>query len=142
MVEAASAYIDAAREEAERRGHAHVVRFVHADFVEASAQLPSASVVTLDRVVCCYPSCSELVGAALEHAERCLALSYPRDVWYVHLGMMLENGLRRLTGNSFRTFVHPVTQIEATIMRGGFRLTSRRKTPMWSADVYVRFAPR
>ena len=79
-----------------------------------------------------------LPRAALAHAERCLALSYPRDVWYVRLGMMVENGQRRLTGNSFRTFVHPVPPIEAMIVRGGFRLSSRRQTPMWSADVYVR----
>jgi len=112
--------------------------FVHADFVEASSHLPSASIVTLDRVVCCYPSCEQLLAASVEHAERCLAVSYPRDVWYVRLGMMLENGQRRLTRNSFRTFVHPAAQIEATIKRSGFRLTSRRETWMWSADVYVR----
>jgi hypothetical protein len=46
--------------------------------------------VALDRVVCCYPSWERLLDAALGHAERCLALSYPRDAWYVRLGMTLE----------------------------------------------------
>ena len=137
-VDASTPYLDAARGEADRRGRADAIRFIHADFVEASSHLPSASIVTLDRVVCCYPSCEQLLVAAVGHAERCLAMSYPRDVWYVRLGMMLENGHRRLKRNSFRTFVHPVAQIEATIKRARFSLASRRKTWIWCADVYVR----
>ena len=137
-VDASTAYVGAAREEAEQRGRADAIRFVHADFVEASSQLPSARIVTLDRVVCCYPSCERLLSAAIGHAERCLALSFPRDVWYVRLGMMLENGQRRLARNSFRTFVHPIAKIEETIRRAGFKLSSRRETWIWSADVYVR----
>ena len=58
-VDASTAYIDVARDEARRQGLAAAIRFVHADFVEAASQLPSASIVTLDRVVCCYPSCEE-----------------------------------------------------------------------------------
>jgi SAM-dependent methyltransferase len=68
-----------ARQEAERLGRTDAVEFIHADFVSVSSQLPPASLVTLDRVVCCYPSYEGLLNAALTHAERCLALSYPRD---------------------------------------------------------------
>jgi len=137
-VDASTAYVGAAREEAVRRGRAEAIQFLQADFVDAASQLPSAAVVTLDRVVCCYPSYEQLLGAALGHAERCLALSYPRDAWYVRLGMAIENGLRWLTRNDFRTFLHPVTSIEETISRAGFRLVSRRETWVWSADVYAR----
>ena len=55
-VDASTAYVGAARDEAVRRGRTDAIQFVHADFVETASQLPSASVVTLDRVVCCYPS--------------------------------------------------------------------------------------
>jgi SAM-dependent methyltransferase len=137
-IDASAAYIDAAREQAAQRGRTDVIQFVHADFVNAASQLPSAGIVTLDRVVCCYPSCQQLLGAALARAERCLALSYPREVWYVQVGMALENGLRRLSRNSFRTFLHSAAMIEETISRAGFTLSSRRETWMWSADVYVR----
>jgi SAM-dependent methyltransferase len=137
-VDASTAYVGAAREEAVRRGRAEAIQFLQADFVDAASQLPSAAVVTLDRVVCCYPSYEQLLGAALGHAERCLALSYPRDAWYVRLGMAIENGLRWLSRNDFRTFFHPVASIEETIRRAGFRLVSRRETWVWSADVYVR----
>jgi SAM-dependent methyltransferase len=137
-VDASAAYINAARDEATRRGHSDAIRFVHADFVVAASELPSASVVTLDRVVCCYPSCTHLLDAAVARAERCLAISYPRDVWYVRAAMAVENGQRRLARNAFRTFVHPVAEIQDTIRRAGLRLSSRQESWIWSADVYVR----
>ena len=55
-VDASSAYNAVARQEAARLGRADAVRFVHADFVSVAPELPAATVVTLDRVVCCYPS--------------------------------------------------------------------------------------
>jgi SAM-dependent methyltransferase len=137
-VDASTAYVDVAREEAGRRGQTDAIQFVHADFVERASQLPSAHVVALDRVVCCYPSWERPLDAALGHAERCLALSYPRDMWYVRLGMTLENGQRWLARNSFRTFVHPIPKIKETIRRAGFGLSSRRETWIWSVDVYLR----
>ena len=41
------------------------------------SRFPSASIVTLNvlHLVCCSPSCIELLEAAVEHTERCLALS-------------------------------------------------------------------
>jgi SAM-dependent methyltransferase len=137
-VDASAAYISAARQESERLGRARAVQFVHADFVSAASHLPAAAVVTLDRVVCCYPLYEPLLAAALGHAERCLALSYPRDVWYVRVAVMLENAQRRLAHNTFRTVVHPARHIERLIRAAGFELSSRRRTWMWSADVYVR----
>jgi SAM-dependent methyltransferase len=137
-VDASSAYIAAATEEAERRHRAHEIRFVHGDFVEVASTLPSANVVTLDRVVCCYPSADMLMTEALAHAAQCLALSYPRDVWYVRAGILLENGGRWFKGNAFRTFVHSSGWMERQIREAGFELVSRRATWMWCADVYVR----
>jgi SAM-dependent methyltransferase len=137
-VDASSAYTDAARQEAQRRGRADAIQFVHADFVSMASRLPTADVVTLDRVVCCYPACAPLLDAALRHTGHCFALSYPRDVWYVRLGVLLENVQRRLARNPFRTLVHPVHEMKRLIEGAGFELRSRRETWMWSADTYVR----
>ena len=137
-VDASSAYNGVARQEAERLGRTDVVRFVHADFVSVAYALPAATLVTLDRVVCCYPSYEALLNAALHHAEQCLALSYPRDVWFVRLGVMLENAQRRLKKNAFRTFVHPAARMEEAIRSAGFELSTRRETWMWSVDIYLR----
>jgi len=81
------------------------------------------------------------LDAALRHTDRCLAFSYPRDVWYVRLGVKLENVQRGLAKNPFRTFVHPVFRMEQMIRAAGFSLSSRRETWMWSVDVYTRGDP-
>jgi hypothetical protein len=106
--------------------------------VSIASELPAATLVTLDRVVCCDPSYEPLLNAALRHADQCFALSYPRDVWYVWLGVALENGQRRLRKTSFRTFVHPVAKMEQMIRQAGFELSSRGETWMWPVDVYTR----
>jgi hypothetical protein len=100
-VDASSAYVAAAKEEAGRRDVADAVQFVHGDFVTIASQVQAATVVTLDRVVCCYRSFALLLQGALRHAERYIALSYPRDVWFVRAGVALETADDSLRGILF-----------------------------------------
>ncbi|MBI4485388.1 MAG: methyltransferase domain-containing protein [Acidobacteria bacterium] len=137
VVEASSAYLDAAAAEAKRRGQASSVRFMPGDFVGIADSVSTASVVTLDRVVCCYPDYEPLLKQSLERADRALALSYPRDRWYVRAAMGLENALRSRKP-AFRPFVHPVSRIRGIIESAGFELVSRDTTPIWSVDVYAK----
>jgi len=138
MVDASSAYLAAGAEEAARRGRTESVQFVHGDFLTVAAQLPRAAVVTLDRVICCYPSYESLLEKALQSAEHGFAVSYPRDRWYVRAGVWFENTMRRRRANPFRTFVHSPSEMERLIERAGFALASRRQTVAWSADVFVK----
>jgi magnesium-protoporphyrin O-methyltransferase len=101
-------------------------------------QLPLATTVTLDRVICCYPSFELLLEASLRHTDRCFAFSYPRDTWYVRLAIAIDNGVRRIRGKAFRTFVHPADRMRGVIARAGFRWAASRRNLQWSADVYVR----
>jgi magnesium-protoporphyrin O-methyltransferase len=89
-------------------------------------------------VVCCYPHVEPLLGRAIEHASRALALSYPRGYWFARTAMGADNLTRRFKGNSFRTFVHAPTLMERLIRGAGFTLASRRRTWIWSIDVFVR----
>jgi magnesium-protoporphyrin O-methyltransferase len=142
VVEASAAYLAAASEETTRRGRSAVVHFVHGDYVAIGPQVPGAAVVTLDRVVCCYPLFEPLLEQAAHHAEVSIALSYPRDRWFVRLGLSFENLMRRARGNGFRTFLHAPPAMQQVLERGGFELVSRRSTPAWSADVFVRQSHR
>ncbi len=62
-VDASSSYLDAGAREATRRRKTGSIEFVHGDFVDVAATLPNADVVTLDRVVCCYPHVEPLLAA-------------------------------------------------------------------------------
>jgi len=137
-VDASPAYIAAASREAARRHRLDAIQFMRADFLEAAPRIPSAALVTLDRVVCCYPAAEPLLTEALQHAERRFAFSYPRDLWFVRVWNALLNSKRRLTGRSFRTHIHSASQMTKVITDAGFALVSRRGTWAWSVDVYTR----
>jgi tRNA1(Val) A37 N6-methylase TrmN6 len=136
MVEASSGYLDAATAEAARRGRSVSIRFVHADFVSDGPELPTAAIVTLDRVICYYPFYEPFLEEALRHAERAFALSYPRGRWYVRAVTWIANA-KRGTG-ALRRFVHPPNRMERLIREAGFQLASRTHTWMWTADVFLR----
>jgi SAM-dependent methyltransferase len=138
VVDASPAYLAAASEEAARRGRTASTEFVQGDFLVVASQLASSTVVTLDRVVCCYPLYEPLLQQALQLADHGFAFSYPRDRWFVRLGIWLENALRRRRGTPFRTFVHPPLEMTRMIERAGFTLERRRRTLSWSSDVFVK----
>ncbi len=135
-VDLSSAYVAAASAEAARRGRTDSVRFVHGDFVGIAGQLLAADIVTLDRVICCYPEYERLLNESVRHADYHFALSYPRDVWYVRTWVGVENLARQLRRNPFRTFVHSASAMEHVILRAGLELVSRSCTRSWCADVY------
>ncbi len=137
-VDASPAYVAAASREAARRGRSEAVQFVTGDFLDKAADVATAAIVTLDRVVCCYPAYESLLTASLQHAERYFAFSYPRDAWYVRAWNTARNATRRLTGNPFRTFIHSARQMEGMISEAGFARVIRQRTWTWSADVYIR----
>jgi SAM-dependent methyltransferase len=136
-VDMSEAYLAVASEEASRQNLPGAIRFVHGDFVAVAPQLAPADLVTLDRVVCCYPDDRALIDESLRHARRTSALSYPRDAWHVKLVVSVENLVRRVRGNPFRTFVHSAAEMQRRIEDAGFRLASRSSTIAWRADVYT-----
>ena len=138
QVDVSPAYIEAARDEVARRGHADRVRFVHGDFVQVAPTLPEMDVVTLDRVICCYPDMEALVGAASAKAHRLLGAVYPRDVWWVRLGVRGANLLMRLRRSAFRVFVHPPAAIDEVIHQHGLDRRSFRRTVAWEVVTYAR----
>jgi cyclopropane fatty-acyl-phospholipid synthase-like methyltransferase len=137
-VDAAEACIVAGRNEAVRRGQADRVSFTHGDFVTIARQIPAASLVVMDRVVCCYPAYEPLLNEALGHAGEAFAWSYPRDRWFIRAALTLENALRQLRSNPFRAFVHPVAEMQRMVRQAGFELVERQQTAKWATEVYRR----
>jgi len=137
-VDASSAYLKEAKAEAARRAHTEQVQFIHADFTDVAADLPPADVVTLDRVVCCYPDFRSLLKAAAKHGRKAVVLTYPRETWYVRIGLAMANFLQQLRKDPFRGFMHPVAQIEALFKSEGFVQTSVRRLFVWEMALYQR----
>ena len=138
QVEASSAYVETARQESERRGHAARVEFAHGDFLSVAAGLPAVDLVTLDRVVCCYPELDQLVQQSAAKARKHYALSFPHDRWYVRAQTRWENASRRRAGSAFRTFVHPPSRIQSLLLAAGFSVCWSRKTLVWQILICTR----
>ena len=137
-VDASSAYLKEAKAEAARRGHGERVNFIHADFTDVAADIPKADIVTLDRVVCCYPDFRGLLKAAADHSRKALALTYPREVWYIRIGLKVANFFQRLRKDPFRGFLHPIAEMDSLIKREGFEPVSLRRLLVWEVALYQR----
>ncbi|HLF75399.1 MAG TPA: class I SAM-dependent methyltransferase [Anaerolineales bacterium] len=139
-VDASSAYLKQAKAEAARRGHSEQVRFIHADFTDVAADVPETDIVTLDRVVCCYPDFRGLLKAAAAHSRKVLALTYPRETWYIRMVLGGMNLFQRLRKDPFRVFVHPVPEMDSLIKREGFERVTLRRLFVWEMALYRRIS--
>jgi len=137
-VDATAANIEAAQGEAERQGHGGRVRFVLGDFVALAPDLPESDVVTLDRVICCYPDMEQLVSSSAARARRLWGAVFPRERALFKAMVQVGNAMRHVTRNDFRTFIHPVSEIDAALRREGLTLLSARDTYGWRAAIYSR----
>jgi hypothetical protein len=137
-VDASQAYLRAARKEAQRRGIAEQIHFQHGNFVDLAAQIPPADIVTLDRVLCCYPDMQQMVQLSAARAKKLYALVYPRDAWWVKIGITALNFFFRLRKSPFRTFIHPSRMVEGLVQSHGLRRRFYRQTAVWQVAVYAR----
>jgi 2-polyprenyl-3-methyl-5-hydroxy-6-metoxy-1,4-benzoquinol methylase len=138
-VEASMAYLDAARQESERRGHDGRVVFCHGDFVALAESIPSADVVTLDRVVNVYPRAGQLVALSADHAERLLGVVVPRDTRFVKRTTAAINLVQRLRRRRVRAIVVPIDDIERVVRDKGLSPRfSQNVGPVWHVAVYGR----
>ena len=138
LVDGSTAYLEVAREEARRAGLLDRIEFVEGDFVRRAATVDAADIVTLDRVVCCYPDVESLVGLSAERARSAYGLVMPRDRLMVRLSIALENLWFRLSRRPYRAYVHPTARVDAILAERGLHATGERRTQFWRAVVYDR----
>lgn len=137
-VDASSAYIAAARGEAERRGLTDRVDYRLGDIVDLAPQLPAADVVTLDRVICCYPDLPALLGAATIPGSRLIGLVYPTDGWWMRSSMAIFNAIGRLLRRRHAFYVHRQAEIDRILQVAGFARRHRGGGRIWRVAVYGR----
>ena len=140
LADASAGYLEAARCHLASRGASLPAQFFLGDFATTADSLPDADVVTLDRVVCCYPDVEALLRGAAARARRMVAFTYPRDEWYVRSAVVLENSWYWLRGDSFRAFVHSPKRMAFVLESSWFVRAARQTTLQWVLDLYQRRA--
>jgi hypothetical protein len=137
-VEASSAYLSVARAEAQRRGYSEQVSYYQGNFVDLAEEVAPADIVTLDRVICCYPDMQKLVGLSSARARKLYGLVYPRDIWWIKIGLAVGNFFFKLRRSAYRGFVHPTRMVEAVIGNHGLERRFYRQTLFWQIAIYSR----
>jgi len=137
-VDASSAYLATARAEAERRGVVDRVTYRHGNVVDLAGDLPPADVVTLDRVICCYPDLHALLGAALHPRPRLIGLVHPTDRWWVRTCAWLLNALSRFLRRRDDFYIHRQVEIDRLLHDAGFRQRHQGGSRVWRVAVYER----
>ena len=127
---------EAAALAAEAGVEGHIARR-HGDFVAAGAEVDPADVVVMHRVVCCYPDPEALVGGAAEHARRLLAMSFPRDTWWIRLGSRTANVFFRAVG-WIESYIHPPAAILAAAEARGLSRMHEHSGRIWQVAVLER----
>lgn len=138
-VEASSAYIKISREEAERSGFSDRVEYKFGNFVELAGEVESTDIVTLDRVICCYPDMKSLVGLSAEKAKKLFGVVFPRDTWWIKLAVGAFNRVYPLlSGTGYKSYVHPTSTFDEILKARGFTRRFFQKTMIWQVMVYAR----
>jgi magnesium-protoporphyrin O-methyltransferase len=138
LADASAGYLEAARRHLASRGSSLPAQFILGDFAATAGALPDADIVTLDRVVCCYPDVDALLRGAAARARQVVAFTYPRDAWYVRAGIVVENSWYRLRQDPFRAFVHSPQRMASILESLGFVRAARDASFQWALDLYHR----
>ena len=141
LVDASGPAVEMARREARRRGTLDRLEFVDGDFVSRASDVDVADIVTLDRVICCYPDVESLVRLSATRARSLYGLVLPRDRRLLRWALPLLNAWFRVRGFRYRTFLHANAQVDALVAAAGLRQVRESRTFIWRVVLYERLGP-
>lgn len=133
-VDAVAAQLAAARALAADFDVANRAEFILSDFTTRT-DVPSADVVVMDRVVCCYSDWRSLLDSAAQHANDVLAITYPRDTWWMRFVGRMMNLSRWLIRSEFRFYIHSPQRMHALLGTRG--LQPRVMGRYWAWEIAV-----
>ncbi len=137
-VDASGPYLAVAQAEAEELGWKDRTAYLHGDFTVLADEVGPADIVTLDRVICCYPDARRLIGLSSAHARRLYGVVHPVDRWWTRLLATLGNLGYRLFRNPYRMHVHRQSLIDSLLRAAGLELSSAHAGWFWRTAVYRR----
>lgn len=137
-VDASAGYLETSRKEAEEQGLNNRITYHYGDFTDLAGQLGVADIVTLDRVVCCYPDMEKLIEYSAAKSNKYLGLVYPRDRFPTRIVLAIGNLWFRIRKLDFRTYLHPPQEIIRQLKKCGFHMVYAGQTLIWESVVFKR----
>lgn len=138
LVDASPAYLEIARNEVRASNVLDRVEFVEGDFVRRASEIEPSDIVTLDRVVCCYPDAEALVSLSADRARSLYGLVLPRDSRLIRLALRLGNLRFWIQRSPYRAYGHSNQLIDRLVGDRGLRPIRERHTFFWRVVLYGR----
>jgi SAM-dependent methyltransferase len=104
-----------------------------ADYAQHPDHAPAADIVIMHRVICCYSDPDALIAAACARALDRVAVTIPRETWWLKLGFWGMNVWLRLRRIAFRGYVHPHAQILDVASSHSFHATRQDEGLIWKS---------
>ncbi len=136
FVDVSRAYLAAAEEVTRRLNLSDRATFQQGDFT--GLDLAAADVVTLDRVVCCYPDANQLLEKAAAHSRREIVLSYPVPWWCLRVGRTLLNFGMRVFGQRYRFYLHDEAALYRAAESAGHAPRYSVRHGVWQVAVFSK----
>ncbi len=136
-VELSASYGEAAAALALEAGLEDRVEFREGDAIRVAAEIGTADIVVMNRVVCCFAGGNELMDAAIAGTTRLLAVSFPTIHPASRIVFGVDNWWRARRGSEFRTFVHSRSTFARPEAAGLVRVHHRNR-PIWSMRIWER----
>ena len=137
-VDASQAYIQTAKELLNEKNRDGKMKFTHGDFMDVHENITEHDLVTLEKVVCCYPHVKELIRESSSKARNTYALVYPIDNGLSRAINKLGRLFLSLTKNPFRTYIHSEQMMHSLISDQGFERVHHSTVFPWKVAVYER----
>ncbi len=103
-----------------------------------SSGIDPADIVTLDRVVCCYPDAVSLVSLSADRARTLYGLVLPMDSRLVRLAIWVNNLWFRLRRSPYRALSHSNQLVDSLVGERGLRVIGEGQTFFWRVVLYGR----
>ena len=112
--------------------------FIQGDFLDESDVIEAHDFVTLDKVICCYPDYENLLDKALSKTRDTIGIVYPLGGWVAKMVAFFAKMYLKMSGNSFRPYIHPVASIRQLVLNNGFESVYSSVSFPWHVEVYRR----
>ena len=137
-VDASQAYLQVIKTQAKVKGIDNKMNFIPGDFVDVASGVEAHDIVTLDKVICCYPDAKELLTASLKKCNKYYALTYPLDGILADILVLFARAFFKLKKSNFRPYIHSHHEVNQHIVLAGFQSTYEATSFPWKIYVYER----
>jgi magnesium-protoporphyrin O-methyltransferase len=137
-VDASKESIAVAKEIMEENGTIGQMEFIYSDFNECHQEIEAHDIVTLSRVVCCYPDAVGLINNSTSKANKYYGLVYPRGGYIAKIVQTFMNFGLFLRRNPFRVFMHDEDMMDELICKNGFKQVYYGSAFPWRIALYER----